>query len=869
MELKDYQIKVLEYLENYLSKLEGQYSKKFKYYKFLLSEGEKKPNHPEKSDYCQEAWGDMQASFAVHSSNYTTRKDGLDRNIPNICFKVPTGGGKTLLATCALQRIKQDYFKQNTGFVLWIVPSETIYKQTSKALRNKEHSYRQMLDRISGGKTVIFEKNDKFNKQDVEDNLCIMLLMLQSGNRDNKETLRMFRDSGNFSSFYPEIDDYDANKQLLDKAPDLETADLVDGIDNVISGLSIKHSLGNTLKLLRPVVIMDEGHKAASERALNTLNSFNPSFILELSATPKNNSNILINVRGVELKKEQMIKLPINVSGSTESNWKQTLNHSHKKLQDLSKLAGKLQEDEGRYIRPIMVIKAETKKKGDSYDHVEDIKKYLIDNLGVSEAEIRIKLSEKDEIKDEDLLDNLCPVKYIITKDALKEGWDCSFAYILSILSNTKSNVALTQFIGRVLRQPEARATKIKELNQCYVYSNNSDVNDTVESIKKGLEQEGMGDLSSDISTANNESNLTEIVQLKLNDKIKENKIFIPKLNIIDGDKVRNFDYYQDILMEIKWEDYQFNKELILKEKDHADYDVFKVDVETKKDQQFELKLGNREIKTEKFEDNIDISLMASQLMDKIPNPWQATRIINETLVNLRTKFNDNVIALNSVYIVDEIKKDCFSWVLEKSEHIFKEKLESKTIFLKLVCEPFLNLNWQMEDLINATIPSNESKIELEKNIFQPQYRSLYNNYEYQVASYINKSEAVKWWHRLGVKGTEYYVQGWKRDKIFPDFLIKIGNSKDGISKLQFVETKGDFLKNNPDTTYKQKVFDYLNELAKKDIDCVGELKLVKDQDELDFQMIFENEWQTNIKKLLRSHLKTEPQRNQGFNGRL
>jgi type III restriction enzyme len=193
--------------------------------------------------------------------------------------------------------------------------------------------------------------------------------------------------------------------------------------------------LGNVLKLIRPIVIMDEGHKAASDLALETLNGFNPSFILELSATPKNNSNILISVRGEELKKEQMIKLPINVFSYGESDWKQTLNHSHKKLQELSKLSTNLQKDEGQYIRPIMLVKVDPKKKNDPYDHAEDVKKYLIDNLGVRQEEIRMKLSEKDEIKDEDLFHKLCPVKYIITKDALKEGWDCSFAYVLVYLS--------------------------------------------------------------------------------------------------------------------------------------------------------------------------------------------------------------------------------------------------------------------------------------------------------------------------------------------------------------------------------------------------------------------------------------------------
>lgn len=852
MELKDYQIKVLEYLEVYLQELEKEYLDKLDFYEFQKSKG-KEINHPETSDYCNSLWDNIKAKIAIHTQNYTARRDGLNRNIPNICFKVPTGGGKTLLATCAIQRIKQDYFKKNTGFILWIVPSETIYTQTSKQLRNREHPYRQMLDKVSGGKTIILEKNDKFQKQDVEDNLCVMLLMLQSGNRQNKETLRMFKDSGKFESFFPDIDDYNSNKSLLNKISNLETPDLADIANNVVQGLSIKHSLGNTLKILRPVIIIDEGHKAMSNLALETINSFNPSFILELSATPKNTSNILINVRGVDLKQEQMIKLPINVfSSKEESNWKQTLNHSHKKLQELSIKATKLQTTDGRYIRPIMVIKAEPKQKNNSYDHVEDIKKYLIDNLGVNEKEIRIKLSEKDEIKDEDLLHHLCQVKYIITKDALKEGWDCPFAYILAILSNTKSTTALTQFIGRVLRQPHARATAINELNQCYVYCSGADVNDAVESIKKGLENEGMGDLSNDITATNSNVNSIEKTTLLRNEKYKNNKIFIPKLNVVQNQEIRAFDYYQDILEEIDWNDYKFIGELILNDKESIDYDSFEVDVEIKNNQQLNLRLDNQKVKSENLESTIDFSLMARQLMDKIPNPWQATQIINDVVNDLRGSNSESIIAKNSVYIVDEIKKHCFTWVLGKSENIFKHKLETGVIFLKLVAEPYLNLNWQMANSIDVAISSNESPINnLNKNIFQPQYKGLYDSgYEYKIATYINQSEAVKWWHRLGVKGTEYYVQGWKRDKIFPDFLVYLQNSK-GKTTFQFIETKGDHLKGNPDTEYKEKVFEYINNLASKDIQNIGKFKLVAEQENIDFQMIFQEECDTKIRKIL------------------
>ena len=852
MELKDYQIKVIESLEGFLQSLKKQKADKQDYYEFQISK-RKEATHPEKSDYCNLAWQEIKAKIAVHSPIYSSRLDGMARHIPNICFKVPTGGGKTLLASCAVQRINQDYFNRNNGFVLWVVPSETIYIQTSHQLRDREHPYRQMLDKASGGKTLILDKNDRFTWQDVQDNVCVMLLMLQSSNRDNKETLRIFRDSGKFESFFPEIDDYIANDKFLRSTPNLEVAGLDSSETDVIQGISIKHSLGNVLRLCRPIVIIDEGHRATTQLALNTLNNLNPSFILELSATPKSNSNVLINVGGTELKKEQMIKLPINVASyGEEGNWRQTLNHAHKKLAELQKHSVHIQQSEGKYIRPIMVIKAEAKKKNDAYDHVEDVKKYLINHLGVIESEIRIKLAEKDEIKDEDLLDKLCPVKYIITKDALKEGWDCPFAYVLTILTNTRGQTALTQFIGRVLRQPYATQTSVKALNQCFVYCNKSEIGEAVEGIKKGLEDEGLGDIQDQINVGQQaDIEGTEKVILKRNEKFQE-KILIPQLNVIDGQHPRKFDYYQDILAEINWESYQFDRTDTLNILTNSSTESIMTTLDINNtNRQFEWILSNKTKNSETVQAEIDIALMASQLMEKIPNPWQAAVIVSKAITELRQKkFDDSIIAFNSVYIVDEIKKDCLAWLLEKSEALFRKKLDEGKIFIKLLAEPFLQLNWQMLDEIIVNKKINEPSISWEKNIFQPQYNSLYNGLEKKVAFAINKNEAVKWWHRLGVKGTEYYVQGWKRDRIYPDFLVKLDANSTGITKIQFIETKGDHL-DNPDSQYKQKVFDYINQFAEKEIKSVGEMQFINSSEKLAFNMVFENNWEHELRKIM------------------
>jgi type III restriction enzyme len=851
MELKDYQINVLDYLESYLAELKTQKDEKQDYFEFQQHKG-KEAIPPEKSDYCQLAWQSLKAKMAVYRSNYTVRLDGMDRNIPNICFKVPTGGGKTLLATAAIQRINQDYFKRNNGFVLWIVPSETIYTQTSKQLRDKEHPYRQMLDRASGGKTLILEKNDKFTSHDVEDNLCIMLLMLQASNRDNKNTLKMFKDSGRFESFFPPLDDYNANNALLSAVPNLDTADLLEDGHNVISGLSIRHSLGNVMRLMRPIAIFDEGHRGATKLAQDTINSFNTSFIVELSATPKDHSNVLVNVGGQELKKEQMIKLPINVTSYGEANWQHTLNQAHAKTIELNKLAIKYQADEGRYIRPIMVIKAEPKRKGETYDHVEAIKSYLIKNLNVLESEIRIKLSDNNEMRDDDLFDKLCPVRYIITKDALKEGWDCSFAYILAILSNTKSTTALTQFIGRVLRQPHALETSIPALNQCYVYCDNADVNSAAEGIKKGLEDEGMGDVSDQIVAGGGQATGKEKVMLQRKESFQGTKIFLPSLNVIRNGNPAPFDYYADILGDIQWDNYRFNQldNITLADKEMLDYQHLTVDLEKEKSGQIDFLMGQKQ--SEKITNEISITLMVSQLMDKVPNAWQAFRIIDSVLSELRAKGESEAkIALNSVFIVEEIKKDCFRWMLEQSEAIFRQKLDEGIVFLHLLAEPFSQLNWQMAEKIEMQRLLNETSVTLEKSLFQPQYLSNYNGLEKAVALAINNKEVVQWWHRLAVKGTEYSIQGWRRERVYPDFLVKLEAGDDGTEKLYFVESKGEHLEGNKDTDYKQKLFSTINATLTGDIKPKGDLELVNCKEKISFHMVFENEWQNSLNKLL------------------
>ena len=142
----------------------------------------------------------MTVSCRALPANTLTAGMAPGRPIPHVCFKVPTGGGKTFLAVKALERLRR-----HRGLVLWVMPTRAIYEQTKEALRNKAHPYRLVLDNATGGRVKLLEKDDPFSPNDVAGSLCVMLLMLQASNRQiGREQLLMNRNAGRYRPFFPD-----------------------------------------------------------------------------------------------------------------------------------------------------------------------------------------------------------------------------------------------------------------------------------------------------------------------------------------------------------------------------------------------------------------------------------------------------------------------------------------------------------------------------------------------------------------------------------------------------------------------------------------------------------------------------------------
>jgi len=392
--------------------------------------------------------------------------------VPHICFKVPTGGGKTFIACNALKPIFNALPPTKTKAVVWLVPSDSILEQTYKALCDPQHPYRQKINADFSNRVEVYNKQQllngqNFNPTSIGEQLSIFVLSYDSFRTANKEGRKAYQQNGNLAQFAKFFGD-----------PELLLAD------------TDETALIQVVRALAPIAIVDESHHATTDLSIEMLKNFNPCFVLDLTATPQQNSNIISFADAVQLKKEFMVKLPVIVYNRTSQT--EVFHDAISIRNKLEIQAIKDGEQTGRYIRPIVLFQAQPKGNEDSTTF-EKLKRTLLE-IGISEEEIAIKTADVNELKNEDLLSEDCSIRYIITVNALKEGWDCPFAYVLATIANRSSSVDVEQILGRVLRLPYTKKNASDILNISYVITSSNDFMNTLDKVVAGLNNAGFSE---------------------------------------------------------------------------------------------------------------------------------------------------------------------------------------------------------------------------------------------------------------------------------------------------------------------------------------------------------------------------------------
>ena len=727
MKLKRYQENAVETLEEFMTLL-------------------KKPN--------------LTADLAFHKLTGETYNKRYGE-VPFVCVKIPTGGGKTLVGCKAVERIMATTLqhKMDTGIVMWFVPSDAIKTQTLKKFKDPKDWHYEMLNESFDTKFKVFSNEEALaiTPEDVRNNLCIIVASVVAFRHETtiQKKYKVYQENGSLMDHFKNLKD----EKDLDK--DKEG--------------SVKNSLANVIRKHTPLVVIDEGHRTSGELSIEFLSELKPSFVIEFTATPREGSNILVNASASELKTEDMVKIPIVLE--SRAQWEQVVADGLVKREELERRTKKLK---GEYIRPIALLQAQPKSKVKATVTVEQLKKMLLDR-NIKEEQVKIKTSDIDELDGINLFDKKCEVRYILTVNALAEGWDCSFAYVLISVANLGAKIAVEQIIGRVIRMPNAKRKTDEALNRSYVFASAPNFNDAANKIIKGLEDNGYS--KADFVGATDAENYTNSLEAK---KAIKKDLKVPMMSL-GKDKLS----FEDLV----GEDFELAKQSVDFEfKIHYDLDgQATIDI-TEDDEWLQGKQLSLPYKYLDGDHSVEelVVWLDKKLRFPMVSPEDKVAFIEKTVRAQIKKSKRSLpeLSVNRYLFADRLSTAITDILEAHTKKVFVDLLAKK----KLVVTPF--------DSYPATIAlKSPAPHVFNKNLYERVDAVNGEESGFMKRIDLGALDNVEFWVRNREKVDPFYIQGWKKGKFYPDFVAvtKKGN-------IVALEWKGEDRLDNPDTIYKTEI---------------------------------------------------------------
>lgn len=473
-----------------------------------------------------------------------------------------------------------------------------------------------------------------------------------------------------------------------------------------------------------------------------------------------------------------MVKLPIVLE--SKRDWREVIDDGYNQR----KLLEEFSKKDTDYIRPIALFQAEPDREEKSIN-VDKIKEYLTKNKNISEEEIAIKISEKNELENVNLFTKNCPIKYIITINALAEGWDCSFAYVLVSVSNLGSKIAVEQIIGRIMRMPYANKRSNYNLNKSYVFASAKNFQEAADQIIKGLEDNGYSRLDV-VSSSEKENRNPYTAQRKFNEDFG-----VPVFAC--GDEKLSFgDNLLGEKFNLSEQDSKIEFVLPISLDGKGEIDIDEVG-EWKRGivKQLTLNFGKKEQdSTEKdLVMWLDEKLRFKEI-DRKDKIEYLNKVLNYLLNN--KKFSLRQLSLNRYPLKDVVDRHITKVMQDYAQEKFFELLKQKKISLQ-------------------TFDNFPVEIELTKDITNQDYNKSYydkieklNNEEKSFIGKLDLDELVniKFWIRCRDRQEDSFsMQGWENRNVYPDFvaLTQKGN-------ILAFEWKGEDRTDNQDTNYKKEL---------------------------------------------------------------
>ena len=404
--------------------------------------------------------------------------------------------------------------------------------------------------------------------------------------------------------------------------------------------------------------------------------------------------------------------------------------------------------------------------------------------------------------------------------------------------------------MGRILRQPYAKKTHVPVLDECYVFCFQRRGNELLKEVRKGFGLEGLHGLEGKIVTDANETNRAVTLRQREEFHPATRGLVLPAFMIQDRREWRLVHYESDILSRVSWDEVDVSPlfDLALGEG--------RMDYEVRAGLEVEALVADPEAqgaRSAAATSKIDYYFAASHLLDVLPNPWRGSEVSRQVFGTLLRKHPHQRVASNYVFILEELRKRLEAERDRLSQQVFRKLLTDGTMKFIVVADDltFNRLPREIET-IQGKQANREDGSQYQRNLFDVIYEDDLNGLENKVATYLDQQERLFFWYRNRAR-KDYYVQGWRRGKIYADFIFTLQSDEpeadDEFHQVFVVETKGLHLKDSSDTTYKRRVFDICSEHATKK-NWADFVPAMRDK-VVTFEVVDEDEWERRLNSML------------------
>lgn len=214
-------------------------------------------------------------------------------------------------------------------------------------------------------------------------------------------------------------------------------------------------------------------------------------------------------------------------------------------------------------------------------------------------------------------------------------------------------------------------------------------------------------------------------------------------------------------------------------------------------------------------DESVKISWYARRISDILPNPFQAARVVQELVQRMYDAGDDDSrIYQQRSALASQLREYVARSMDRQAERVFRSKLAAGQIRFDLETN---DGNHKMRKRYEIPVAESDAQLQrygksVQLSLFEPVFDREFNDLERRFAFYLDEQKALRWWHRVAVRQYgEYYIRGWRRERVWPDF-VAMGGEKDGKPSVLVFETKGEHLKGNDDTEYKGRLFAALEE---------------------------------------------------------